>query len=357
MSRRSERLQQLYRVRTYSVCLTNVIPASRALFVNLICPALRIPLDADLSDGVLHTCRSNHHLAGMSDALLDDLPEGLGIDIALFQPVLAASRMLVKPDVDAAATSTEGDASCGGVTEQLLLQCAAAARRRGNLALTARLLQQCRDLTAPDEAAGLAKRIEQAELVWAESPLPEGRLQAAKLLSDRLRLPIAGASEASASGDQLKARGWLLFHSWLVELNAARHEQAENSSIFPADAFDRAHGLIGHFDQLSVLEQMQLSAAERDAAFCLQSAVAADENSAGAWRALGAYLHGTTAAPAGTEEQADAAVGARADRTGRQARGTALFAFCQSLRAAGLSQVQCREQCMHTDLMLEDATC
>jgi hypothetical protein len=256
--------------------------------------------------------------------------------------VLAAERLLASSDVDASADSTEDAVPRGGVMDQLLLQAAAAARRRGNLALTARLLQQCRDAAAPNSTSAvrvlLATHIEQAKLAWAESQLPAGRLEAAKLLGDSL-CSADGAAVAETTSGQLKARAWLLLHSWLSELHAARHEHDDLFGMLPADTFCPAHRLNGRLDRLAVLDQLQLSDAQRDMAVCLRSAVAEDEHSAEAWRALGVWLSAITAAAAGTES-AGLAVTEGAERVRVQARGAALFAFCQSLRSAGLSQVQ-----------------
>ena len=278
------------------------------------------------------------------DSLLEDLPESLGLDVGLLRPVLAAEHLLARRDVDASADSTEDALPRGSVMDRLLLQAAAAARRGGNLALTARLLlQQCRDAAAPDSASdaplGMANRVEHAELVWAESPLPAGRLEAAKLLLDSLRLTDAAASEAETISGQLKARAWLLLQSWLSELHGAQHDQDDPLVMLPTDNVIAAHGVNGRLDRLAVLDHLQLSSAQRDMAVCLRSAVAADEHSAEAWRALGLWLGGITAAAVGVENPTDVAVIGGGDGVRGQARGAALFAFCQSLRAAGRSQV------------------
>ena len=284
--------------------------------------------------------RSATPIVVISDALLQGLPEGLGLDVALLQPVLLSKSLLARHNTDAANMGAAVASASSSAAVELFATAAAAARHSGNVAFASRLLQQA----SAEDASGLEAlriRIAAGELSWAESPLATGRLEVLKQLAASLNAATAGPAEGSPTGG-LRARGWMLLHSWLSELEPASQQLGDVLSMSSPTPATSGEDLVagGHRKQLALLDTMELTPGQRASAVCLRAAIAAHEDSSEAWRALGVWLSDCMAASSlGAADAGDAQANGAADRDSWDARGLALLAYCQSLRAAGLSKV------------------
>ena len=291
-------------------------------------------------------CRTEASSLAISNTLLQALPHGLRLDVALLHPVIVTSRLIAHSRLDSAVEgSAATDALSSAVSEQIV-RCADAARQSGNPGLAGRLLQHHSHASA---ATGAQKRsplrldVARAEVAWAEASLEAGRLEAAEQLAAGLRAASA-ASDAGSSAREVRARGWLLLHSWLPELEAAPSvvDRLLSEFCLSIPASDVAAESHEQHEQLAALDDLQLTPAQRMSALCLRAAIASDEHSSQAWRALGIWLSGIIEASSNSGDGAGAGhapASEAADLSSRDARCMALLAYCRSLRAAGLSQV------------------
>jgi len=277
--------------------------------------------------------------------LLQNLPHGLQLDVGLLQPLLATNRLLAHSSSNAAAAGSAAATAVSSATEEQIVGCAEAARRSNNLGLAARLLQfQSSDTTetGPFRQVPLRLRIAEAEVAWAESPHAASRLAAAEQLAASLK----AATVESAGGiltSKLRARGWLLLHSWVSGLGLPPLLVNELLSVFSASLATSADAVQSQelFKQLDALDNLQLTPVQRASAACLRAAVSSDEHSSEAWRALGVWLSDvlqTHSASAG--DTVDAPSSESVNSSSQDARGMAFVAYCRSLQAAGLSQVR-----------------
>ena len=281
----------------------------------------------------------------VTDALGQNLPHGLQLDVALLQPLLVTSRLLGHSSSNAAAAGSAAVTAFSIAAEEQVVACAEAARRSNNLGLAARLLQFQSSYSAEAGTlrhVPLSLRIAQAEVAWAESPHAAGRLAAAEQLAASLKAATVQSAEGVPTS-KLRARGWLLLHSWLLRLDLPPLIVNELLSVSfaslttPGDAVHPE----GVLEQLAALDSLQLTAVQRASAACLRAGVSSDKHSSEAWRALGVWLsdflqtQSSNALNAGDAASSEAAGPASPD-----ARRMAFLAYCRSLRAAGLSQVR-----------------
>jgi len=272
------------------------------------------------------------------------LPHGLQLDVGLLQPLLVTNRLLAQSSSNAAGPSSATANAVSSATEEQIIGCAEAARCSNNLGLAARLLQRQSNDTAEagqPRHVPLRLRIAEAAVAWTESPHAVGRLAAAEQLAASLK----AATVEPADGipvSKLRARGWLLLHSWLSGLGLPPLLANELLGVFSASLATSADAVQSQelVKQLAPLDNMQLTPVHRASAACLRAAVSSDEHSSEAWRALGVWLSGflQTHSPS-APDAGDAPSNDVADPASKAARGMAFAAYCRSLRAAGLSQV------------------
>ena len=277
--------------------------------------------------------------------LLQDLPYGFQLDVALLQPVLVINRLLERSNSDAEVASSAGATALSSATSEQIVNCVEAARRSGNLGLAARLLQHQNNDTAEagqPRHVPLRLRIAEAEVAWAESPHAVGRLA----IAEQLAASLKAATDESADGippSKLRARGWLLLHSWLSGLGLPQLLVNELLSVSFASlttSEDAVHPE-GLLKQLAASDSLQLTPMQRVSAACLRAAVSSDEHSSKAWRALGVWLSDFLQTQSSSAVYAgDAPSSKAAGPASQDARGMAFVAYCRSLRAAGLSQAR-----------------